>query len=274
MKTLFKNIFDFYLNASIHVAIATSSLVLSTYHFANISIDWNIVSLVFFCTLISYNFIKYFSIYQHKRKYSIKEKLIILLVFCALLLCVFSFFKLNYKTQIVTVFFGVLSVFYAIPLNKQARNLRNISGIKIYIVALCWAGVTLLLPLYQAEISLSIDVLYKFVQRFLLTLVLILIFEINDLKYDDIRLRTVPQSIGIQRTKYLIYVLLIPFFVLEFFKQGNYTNQWLVSLILVSIISLFTYFASPKRNNYYTLFWVESVPVLWFGLLYLFKMNS
>lgn len=100
----------------------------------------------------------------------------------------------------------------------------------------------------------------------MLTLILILIFEINDLKYDDIRLKTVPQSIGILHTKYLIYLLLIPFYVLEFFKQGNYPNQWIINLILITVIALFTHYASPHKSKYYTMFWVESVPILWLVL--------
>lgn len=266
MKTALKNTFDFYLDASIHVAVATSALVLMTYYFIAIMVDWNVLSLVFFGTIFSYNFIKYFALYRNKSKYSNKEKTIVLLTIVAGIVLTVNFFLLEWKTQLVTLVFGLLSIFYAVPISKRKQNLRNISGIKIYIVALCWAGCTLLLPLYQAGILLPSDMFFKFLQRFLLTLILILIFEINDLKYDDIRLKTVPQSIGILHTKYLIYLLLIPFYVLEFFKQGNYPNQWIINLILITVITLFTHYASPHKSKYYTLFWVESVPILWLVL--------
>ena len=118
--------------------------------------------------------------------------------------CVFLFFLLKPITQFWILVFAALTFLYAIPIGKHRLNLRNIAGIKIYIVSICWAGVTLLLPLLNAEVNLGIDVFYKFLQRFILTLILILIFEINDLKYDDIRLKTVPQSIGINSTKKII----------------------------------------------------------------------
>ena len=128
-----------------------------------------------------------------------------------------------------------------------------------------------MLPIVNAEQAIENDIVFKFLQRFILTLILILIFEINDLKYDDIRLKTVPQTIGVLKTKYLIGLLLIPFYFLEFLKVNYYGNQWLINLILVFVIGFFTYFAHPNRTKYYTLFWVESIPVLWFLLIILFK---
>jgi len=271
LKIALKNIFDFYLDASIHVSVATSSLVLLTYYFAGIAIDWNVFSMVFFGTVFSYNFIKYFSVYLNKSKYSVKDKTVIWLTVVAGIIGTINFLLLDWETQCIAILFGLLSIFYAVPIGKL-KNLRNISGIKIYIVALCWAGVTLLLPLQEAGIDLTIDVVLKFFQRFILTLVLILIFEINDLKYDDIRLKTVPQTIGVSKTKFLIYTLLIPFFVLELLKVKHYPNQWIIDLILILTIALLTYFANAHRSKYYTLFWTESIPVLWYLLILLFGL--
>lgn len=266
-----KSIFDFYLHASIHVAIATWSLVCLTFHFSHLTFDWIISSFVFFSTLLSYNFIKYSTILIKNKSWNRYLTSIFILSLISIVFCVFLFFLLKPITQFWILVFAALTFLYAIPIGKHRLNLRNIAGIKIYIVSICWAGVTLLLPLLNAEVNLGIDVFYKFLQRFILTLILILIFEINDLKYDDIRLKTVPQSIGINSTKKIIYLLCVPFFILEFFKVGIYPNQWLVNLILVLTIGLFTYFANPNKSKYYTLFWVEAIPILWLFLSLLLK---
>lgn len=266
MKKWLKNIFDFYLDASIHVALASSSLVLLTYFFAQTPVDFFLLSLVFFGTIFSYNFIKYFSLFTNKRKLLFKDKAILFFSVFSLILLVISFLFLSLKAIITTFVFGLLCLLYAIPVGKDRPNLRNVSGIKIYIVALCWAGVTLLLPLYQAGFEPSTDMFLKFFQRFLLVLILILIFEINDLKYDDIQLKTVPQSIGMKNTKLLIYSLLIPFFCLEFGKEIMYSFQWQINLFLVVLMALFTYFVTSEKNKYYTHFWVESVPIIWYLL--------
>ena len=263
--------FDWYLHASLHVALATTALVQMTFYFCFLPFNTAITSLVFFGTVFSYNFIKYAQVIAKKKELTRFLKSILALSIVSFLIAVISFFFLNLNAQLLTVFFGFLCVLYVIPLAKSKTNLRNYAGIKIYIVSLCWAGVTTLLPIVNADQSIENDILFKFLQRFILTLILILIFEINDLKDDDIRLKTVPQTIGVLKTKYLIGLLLIPFYFLEFLKVNYYGNQWIINLILVSVIALFTYYANPNRSKYYTLFWVESVPVLWYLLIILFN---
>ena len=136
-------------------------------------------------------------------------------------------------------------------------------------VALCWAGITTLLPLFNAGIAVSGDVVLKFIQRFLLVIILILIFEIIDSKDDDPELMTVPQKIGVHKTKWLNLILLVPFYCLEFFKSEVDYKQLLVNIILVISTALFTIFATPNRPKYYTLFWVEIIPIFWLGLVLL-----
>ena len=265
--------FDWYLHASLHVALATTALVQMTFYFCYLPFNAAVTNLVFFGTVFSYNFIKYAQVIAKKKELTRLLKSILALSVVSFIIAVTSFFFLNLKAQLLTVFFGLLCVLYVIPLAKSKTNLRNYAGIKIYIVSLCWAGVTTLLPIVNAEQAIESDIVFKFLQRFILTLILILVFEINDLKYDDIRLKTVPQTIGVLKTKYLIGLLLIPFYFLEFLKVNYYGNQWIINLILVAVIALFTYYANPNRSKYYTLFWVESVPVLWYLLVILFNFQ-
>lgn len=267
---LLKKIFDWYINASLHVALATTALVQMTFYFCNIPFDVVVTLFVFCGTSASYNIIKYLSFVLKNKEYKTSLKLIIALTILFLGICCVLFFQLKTATQIVTLLFCVLSIMYVVPLSKALPNLRNFAGIKIYIVSVCWAGVTILLPMLNADMEIGIDVVYKFLQRFILTLILILIFEIYDLKYDSSYLKTVPQILGVSKTKNLIYGLLIPFYILEFFKQGYYPNQWFINLLLCICIGLFTFFASHKQSKYYTVFWVESIPILWLLLVLIF----
>lgn len=113
-------------------------------------------------------------------------------------------------------------------------------------------------------------------QRFILIFVLILIFEIIDLANDDPHLQTVPQQIGVKRTKKLGYILLLIFCLLEFFNSninGNFNFQFLPLIIEIAIaivIFLFLAFVNENRSKYYTSFWVESVPILWWWLVLVF----
>ncbi|SEG20732.1 hypothetical protein [Flavobacterium urumqiense] len=265
---IFKQIFNFYINSSIHVALSCYSLVKMTQHMFNISLDQSIANFVFFGTIVGYNFVKYDALARAKKLLMRTElKIIALFSFFALILVGFYFFQLQRITQIVAVAFLSITLLYTLPFFPNRRNARNWAGVKIYIVALCWVGVTLGLPVLNAAISITSDFYLKCIQRFILIFVLVLIFEIIDLANDDPHLKTVPQQIGVKRTKILGILLLIPFYFLEFLKSNFDEKQLIVNLILVALISLFLLFANEKRSKYYTSFWVESVPIIWWLLL-------
>jgi len=269
MKSI-RQVFDFYLNGSIHVALAVLSLVLMTNHMFQNSFDLSIAGFAFFGTIFGYNFIKYEAFFRNKKPLWKELKAIAVLSVLSLLAVAYFFFCLESVTQITAVIFFGLTFLYTVPVFSNKKNIRNWSGIKIYIVAICWSGVTTLLPLMNAGTAIFSDVVLKFFQRFLLVIVLILIFEIIDLKTDDLSLKTVPQKIGVKRTKIVGFLLLIPFYVLEFFKMNLDASQLFINAILVVVTALFMLFANENRSKYYTSFWVESIPVFWLFLLWIF----
>lgn len=268
IKNALKRIFRLYLNGSVHVSLAVFALVQMTSYFAKTSFDGAVSTLAFFGTLFSYNFIKYADVvYHNHRKLSRDMRVVVGMSLVALCLSVVAFFQLQPPAQLVTLGFLVLAVLYAVPIYPKIPNMRNWAGIKIYIVSFCWAGVTLILPIVNAGIALTFDSGIKFAQRFILVLILILIFEIVDLQYDDKKLKTVPQTLGIPKTKQLIYLLLLPFYGLEFLKHGFESIQAWNNLVLVLVVAYFIKEASPQKSKYFSLFWVESVPILWWLLV-------
>ena len=175
----------------------------------------------------------------------------------------YFFYQLEKITQFIGFGFLALTLLYTLPFFPNRKNARNWAGVKIYIVSLCWVGVTLVLPILNSGIFITSDFYLKCIQRFILVFVLILIFEIIDLANDDPHLQTVPQQIGVKRTKMLGWFLMVVFYFLEFFKSNFDEKQLVVNFILVVLIALFFLFANEKRSKYYTSFWVESIPTLW-----------
>jgi hypothetical protein len=125
------------------------------------------------------------------------------------------------------------------------------------------------LPVLNANVSITSDFYLKCIQRFILIFVLILIFEIIDLAKDDPHLKTVPQQIGVKRTKHLGFFLLALFFGLNFFSFVVDVDFEYSSLIITIVAAFFLAFANEKRSKYYTSFWAESVPILWWLMLVL-----
>ncbi|MFP9113809.1 hypothetical protein ACLI1A_07685 [Flavobacterium sp. RHBU_3] len=264
--TVLKRLFSFYIHASIHVSVAVLSLVLMTFHMFSLPVNAYMAGFAFFGTLFGYNFIKYESRFRYRLALSAFHKAVLVISVLSLGAGAWCFFMLSVKAQLAALILFVFAVLYAVPVSSKG-NLRNLAGIKIYIVALCWAGVTTLMPLLNAGLDLGHDTWLKFCQRFLLVIILILIFEIIDLSVDDPALKTVPQKIGIKNTRLLNLFLLALFYFLEFFKTHTDFHQLVANVMLLLMVGLFTQFATPQRSKYYTLFWVESVPVFWLVLL-------
>ncbi|HEX8270703.1 MAG TPA: hypothetical protein VF581_12485 [Flavobacterium sp.] len=265
---LLKRLFDFYLQASIHVAFAVYSLVRMTQHQFDIDNGQHVGWFAFFGTVAGYNFVKYDALARvRKAPISPKLRLIAIVSFFSFLLCGWFFLQLSITTKIVAAAVLFLTMLYTLPFFPNRRNARNWAGFKIYIVACCWVGVTLFLPVLDGGLSLTADFSLKCIQRFLLVFILILIFEIIDLAKDDPHLQTVPQQIGVKRTKIVGTLLLTPFYLLEFLNSQTNSAQLLVNLVIILIIAAFLWNANERRSSYYSAFWAEAIPILWLILV-------
>lgn len=266
-----KKLFNFYINSSIHVALAVVSLVLVTWLHFKIKVKEDLLFFIFFGTISGYNFVKYAGITGlHHRSLTKRLKNIQMFSFICLLGMLISSFYVGADVLLWSTFFGIFTLLYALPLLSKRRNLRSVSGIKIFIIAFVWAGVTVILPLVPFKNDLLDTLALEFVQRFLLVLVWILPFEIRDLKYDLVQLGTLPQRIGVTRTKILGIVMLIIVVGLELFKD-TVTHATIFAVVAISLISGFLVWeAKENQSRYYSAFWVEGVPVLWLVFLLFF----
>jgi len=275
MKIL-KQLFDFYINSSIHVALSVYALSWITLKKFNIAYDESVLYFNFYATITGYNFVKYFGIAKwHHRSLANWLKIIQLFsLACFVLLCYYAL-QLETKLLLLIALFGVITFLYAIPflpkkwyLDTQ-QNLRDISGLKVYVIALVWAGVTVLIPLLNNHILINTDVVVWLLQVFILVIVLMLPFEIRDLRYDSLKLATIPQKIGIKYTKIAGLLLLVVFCFLEVFKIKTNWELYKLQILISVILALFLIFMHKKRSTYYTSFFVESLPIVWLLLVIL-----
>jgi hypothetical protein len=268
---ILKRLLDFYIRSSIHVALSVYALVRMTGYLFDIAEIGVPAFFAFFGTIVGYNFVKYDALARQKKlRMSTGLKLIAGLSFLSFLATGYFFFQLQQTTKIIGIAFLALTMLYTLPFFPNRKNARNWAGVKIYIVALCWVGVTLFMPIINAGIPLSIDVFVIALQRFILIFVLILIFEIIDLKVDDPNLKTVPQQIGVEYTKIVGTLLLLIFILLEFLgKELIFPVLFLKGCIALATL-LFLLFADEKKSKYYSTFWVEAIPIAWWMLVIVF----
>ena len=258
-----KRIFEFYINSSIHVALAVVSLVAITVLEFNLQLPNAYWYFVFFGTVTGYNFVKYAPIAGlHHRSLAKSLKIIQVFSFICFGALLYFSYPLSVETLIVTGFFGALTVLYAIPFAKK-KSLRTIKGLKIFVVAIVWAGFTVLVPILASNTSLTGDVFITFLQRFFLVIVFTIPFEIRDLPYDDSILGTLPQKLGVLGTNTLVAVLATIAFIVEGFKK-DISLLHAISLLFICLQAAFAvFFAKKEQSKYYASFWVEALPILW-----------
>ena len=265
-----KRFFEFYLNSSIHVALAVYSLSWITLLNFNVSYNENVLYFIFFATITGYNFVKYFGVAKfHHRSLTNELKIIQIFSFaCFLFMCYYAF-QLEVKTLYAIGIMGVVTFLYAIPflpkkiLFDEAMNLRKISGLKVYVIGFVWACVTVIMPLIDSGFEINWDVILTAIQRFIYVLVVMLPFEIRDMRYDSVKLSTIPQQIGVKKTKTIGILLLIPFFFLEFFKNEISSVSIIVLMLVMTLMAIVIVMSKTKQSEYFSSFWVESIPIIW-----------
>lgn len=269
---LLKQVFDFYINSSIHVALAVVSLCLVTYLNYDLPVNVDVLFFIFFGSITGYNFVKYAGLVKlHHSNLAKGLKIIQIFSFFIFLLLMWFALKIGWELVLYSAFFGLFTLLYALPVFSEKRNLRSISGIKVFVIAFVWAGVTVVLPFIDGVGEISGVVYLEFIQRFLWVLVLILPFEIRDLKYDLEQLGTIPQQIGVTKTKIFGFVLLAILLLLELVKERRAEGGLLALLIVVFVTGLFIARSRERQSSYFSSFWVEGIPIFWAVLLYLFK---
>ncbi len=270
---MLKRAFDFYLNSSVHVSLAVVSLAAITFQIFQLSLNISLLIFIFLGSITGYNFVKYAGLAKlHYRSLATNLKIIQGFSVIAFLGFIYSSFFQPVSVLIVAAFMGFFTILYALPVFSNSRNLRSLTGVKIYVIAFVWAGVTVLLPLVDKIDLLQRDVLIEFIQRFCFIIALTLPFEIRDLQFDSKQLRTIPQKIGVKNTKLLGFVLILVFVLLEFLKK-HATLAEVLSLFIIGMITLiFLRNSGVRQTYYYSSFWVEGIPLIWWLILSILGM--
>lgn len=260
--------FDFYIKSSIHVGLSVCALSWITTVILKLNVSLFLFIFLFFATVSGYNLIKYGELFFSKPKsFSVYFKSLLGFSFFSAFITFFMMFYLPSNVIKLLIVLGLLSFFYAFPFYKQ-KNLRAITGLKLILVALVWAGVTVLIPIVNANIPLNKTIIFLFLQRFLFVFVLTLPFEIRDLKNDALILGTLPQRVGVKNTKIIGVLLVIPITLLQFWISKDIIQISSLFVILL-LLSVFLVFTKKNQSMYYTAFWVESIPIFWAILIFL-----
>lgn len=256
---ILKQLFHFYIHASIHVGFAVLCLYYVTLILSGIPYEQMYSALVFFGTILCYNLLKYYNFFLNRIIIFRFYKPILFTSFLVATGFVFCFFYANPSIQINLLLTGIIVLFYPF--------LRKFTFIKLFTVSFCVSVVTAFIPLASQNVF-DLNFLIILLQRFLIAIAWLIPFEIQDLKTDEVSLNTVAQKYGIEKSKKIGIFLVLSFMMCEFFK-----STFSYSILFIGLISfLFIRFSSSnKKNQLYTSFWVESIPIFWLIFLLIFE---
>lgn len=154
---VFRNLFDFYLQSSLHVGLA----VLALLHCSLLQLQINVplpVSLAVFCgTVLGYNFLKYAELVYLGKAKSTWHWAIGFCTALAAVCFVIALFQLSALQQLVFLSSGLLVLGY--PL------LRRYGWLKLFFVSASVTYITVFIPLVLKK-HFDQELVYLFVQRF------------------------------------------------------------------------------------------------------------
>ncbi|MDY0088772.1 MAG: hypothetical protein RBR78_00230 [Flavobacteriaceae bacterium] len=248
-----RRLLNIYIDYSIHVALAISALLLITLAHFGMSVQFSLLFVVFSGTVTGYNFLKYASLCA-KVSFLKIHKILLLITLSALTMFVYFFPKLFWNQQIVLLAMGSVVLLYPF--------LRKNGILKMFSVSFVIAVVTTGVPLLEQNYELKLMIFESF-QRFLWVSALMIPFEIVDTQVDEIQLKTIPQRWGVRFAKTLGCLLLCLYLVVRYLIGHLIVIDLLIAFLLLATILL----VNENRTKYFTSFWAESIPILWWVLL-------
>jgi len=258
------------------IALGAVAFTLNFYIITNEPPSINVLGFVFSSTLFTYNFQRLLKIHLKinlsgdRVEWILTHKLLVyILTFIALIATLYFTFLFIESVWELFIISGVISFFYVwkIPFLK-GYNLRDVPGIKIYLIAVVWVLVCVLMPTILSDlIEVNWSTFLIALALFTFIVSITIPFDIRDIDLDEKSKKTIPQLIGVKWAVYLSIGLMI-------FSQ--ILLQYLISFnagIWIFIpIAIFILFQSKKTQP--ELFFsglVDGLLIVQLGLLYLFN---
>jgi 4-hydroxybenzoate polyprenyltransferase len=267
---------------NIWVALAVVSLCGFTFLLLG-KTDWNLLSFTFFATLLMYAYARWFDSPARKEEnvskitlWTAKNNLLFWLSGSSGLLGVLWFAQyLNSSTWPWLALCAGISALYPLQFFKWGGEaLRNIGGLKLFIISAVWALVTTVLPAAQLGEPIDFEVMLFTLQRFFFILAITIPFDIRDLRIDSPTINTLPYMYGIKRARNiaLLGMLIVEISALLFFFGGLMGLGALVGQIIAyEITSVLIYRSSPRRPDLYFSFGVEAASIILFLGVWVFN---
>ena len=265
-----KRFFHFFNFSNIFVAFCVLSLTVSSEVLLDTA-NYTISQFVFFATLFTYNFqrvIKFKQREKHLQKEWQENNKIstYLIMITGGMMSAYHFYYFQTNTQIAIIFSGILSVLYPFGIRKTPFS-------KIFIIALIWTISSMFLLILENNILINQNIILHLIARFLFIFAITIPFDIRDLKFDDIKMKTIPIVFGERKARLIGLMALFFAEIITIVQLLHFSLPYhhLIALICIFFLSAILIIKSTQdKTAIYFSFWVESLSIYF----YLFLMLS
>ena len=280
---LLKKLGQFFVYSNVFVSFCVLALCQSTNIIIGVDSS-HLLPFVFFSTLFVYNFQRLVRYCPNKEQSGYLDWLnknrlfIIIITVFSLSMSLYYALSLSFSTFCFLIPASIISLSYPIkiiPLGNQKVSLRELPRLKIYFIALVWSVVSVALVTLENKLFYSLDTLLLFISRFSFVLAITIPFDIRDLRYDDLSLKTIPQIFGQQKAKIMALYCLAFFELISIFHffVGDFPWQMLLALMLTSLLSgILIIKSSQEKNNFFFSFWLEGTSLIMYLLLFIIPL--
>jgi 4-hydroxybenzoate polyprenyltransferase len=292
MKKLFQPAFDFLLFSNVFMSLCAVAQGLLTFYLVGSKPVYPVLGLLFTSTLGIYNFCiliskpKYpeRSSYHRIRWFFSHYRLMVTFTIVSLLSLIPLFFLITTGSKILLIFLAILSFGYSLPLftvGEQKFGLRNIPGLKLFMITLVWTMSCVLLPILESQamhletISMR-DITILIAKRFLFIGALAIPFDIRDLFEDkQSGLKTIAVAWGEKNAYLFCQILLAGYVVLLFlFRNNGFTTDFWALTLSVILTGWLIFKSKWKKNEYYYFFYIDGVLVIQYLFVIAFNQVS
>lgn len=276
-------ILDFLVASNVYVSLGVMSLTLLSLDIRQIEYP-NLLWFVFFSTLFVYNFIRLVNIrsiisssetLRHQLIYRFRRFFLIVSIISALISFYF-FLTISQSIFLPIIGLSFVSVIYGLPVYKNGSHLfrlRDVPGLKIFLIAFVWSYVTEGLPALINGEPLYYLALFE---RFLFIFAITIPFDIRDVNYDASDLATIPQYFGINTAKRMALFAIFSSELILFYRFFFNNDLNLVGAIAIYIAYEFSFLLIYRSHLYskerYVTVGVEGMSIL-MGVLFFFSQR-
>ncbi len=280
---------DLLIYTNLFLAISVTSLVFETFILLDIKeFDFNYPLFLFCATVFLYGFHSIFKILKldktllsERHVWLLKHSFIFYTIMAlALVLGLFalSHFALSFLFSLIPII--IVSLAYTLPLipsKTKFISIRDIPGIKIFLISLVLSITTVLLPaeLYKGYGSVNhFALLFVFIRRMLFIFAITIPFDIRDVELDKAKgTLTIPVMLGEKKAKAIALLALFVFMTLSIFDYQvmRFNNLYLLVAFIISafISAVLLVLSNARKSDFFYALFLEGLMFVQYLLVYI-----